>query len=92
MQLGIHVVEFTVPDIPLGIAPELRRVAEAVEAAGIADLSVMDHWFQMEAMAPAEDPMMEGYSTLAFLAAHTSQVRTLFPYTTLFRSDRKSVV
>lgn len=75
MQLGIHVVEFTVPDVPRGIAPELRRVAEAVEAAGIADLSVMDHWFQMEAMAPAEDPMMEGYSTLAFLAAHTSQVR-----------------
>jgi F420-dependent oxidoreductase-like protein len=75
MQLGIHVVEFTVPDIPNGIAPDLRRVAQAVEAAGITDLSVMDHWFQMEAMAPAEDPMMEGYSTLAFLAAHTSQVR-----------------
>jgi F420-dependent oxidoreductase-like protein len=75
MQLGIHVVEFTVPDVPAGIAPELRRVAASVEAAGLADLSVMDHWFQMEAMFPAEDPMMEGYSTLAFLAAHTESVR-----------------
>ena len=75
MQLGIHVVEFTVPDVPAGIAPELRRVAASVEAAGLADLSVMDHWFQMEAMFPADDPMMEGYSTLAFLAAHTESVR-----------------
>jgi F420-dependent oxidoreductase-like protein len=75
MQLGIHVVEFTVPDVPTGIAPELRRVAASVEAAGLADLSVMDHWFQMEAMFPADDPMMEGYSTLAFLAAHTESVR-----------------
>ena len=75
MQLGIHVVEFTVPDVPAGIAPELRRVAASVEAAGLADLSVMDHWFQMDVMAPADDPMMEGYSTLAFLAAHTESVR-----------------
>ena len=75
MQLGIHVVEFTVPDVPAGIAPELRRVAASVEAAGLADLSVMDHWFQMDMMAPADDPMMEGYSTLAFLAAHTESVR-----------------
>ena len=75
MQLGIHVVEFTVPDVPAGIAPELRRVAASVEAAGLADLSVMDHCFQMEAMFPADDPMMEGYSTLAFLAAHTESVR-----------------
>ncbi len=75
MQLGIHVVEFTVPEVPAGIAPELRRVAASVEAAGLADLSVMDHWFQMDVMAPAEDPMMEGYSTLAFLAAHTQSVR-----------------
>jgi F420-dependent oxidoreductase-like protein len=75
MQLGIHIVEFTVPDGAPGIAPELRRVAESVEAAGLADLSVMDHWFQMDAMAPHDDPMMEGYSTLAFLAAHTERVR-----------------
>jgi len=37
-------------------------------------LSVMDHWFQMEMLAPATEPMMEGYTTLGFLAAHTSTI------------------
>jgi F420-dependent oxidoreductase-like protein len=36
---------------------------------------VMDHWFQMEAIFPATDPMLEGYTTLGFLAAHTETVR-----------------
>jgi F420-dependent oxidoreductase-like protein len=75
MDIGIHVFAFTVPDGPPGIAPELRRVAAAAEAAGATDLSVMDHWFQMEAVAPASDPMLEGYSTLAYLAAHTERIR-----------------
>ena len=75
MHLGVHIVEFTVADGPAGIADELRRAGAAAEAVGVTDLSVMDHWFQMEAMSPATDPMLEGYSTLAFLAAHTETVR-----------------
>lgn len=75
MHLGIHVVQFTVPDGPAGIADELRRVAAAAEAAGATDLSFMDHWFQMDWLAPASDPMLEGYSSLAFMAAHTETVR-----------------
>jgi F420-dependent oxidoreductase-like protein len=35
----------------------------------------MDHWFQMEAAAPAEEPMLEAFTTLGFLAAHTSSMR-----------------
>lgn len=75
MQLGIHVIEFTAPDGATGIAPELARVGRAVEAAGVTHLSVMDHYFQMDGFKPATDPMLEGYTTLGFLAAHTSAVR-----------------
>jgi alkanesulfonate monooxygenase SsuD/methylene tetrahydromethanopterin reductase-like flavin-dependent oxidoreductase (luciferase family) len=75
VQLGIHLPTFKVPDGTPGIAPELVRVGEAAEAAGATWLSVMDHYFQMDGMAPAEDPMLEGYTTLGFLAAHTSTVR-----------------
>jgi F420-dependent oxidoreductase-like protein len=75
MQLGIHVCAFTVPDGPAGIADELRRVGAAAEAAGVSDLSFMDHWFQMDMMAPASDPMLEGYSALAYMAAHTETIR-----------------
>jgi len=35
----------------------------------------MDHWFQMEAVWPAEEPMLEGYTTLGFVAAKTERLR-----------------
>jgi F420-dependent oxidoreductase-like protein len=36
---------------------------------------VMDHFFQIEYVGPAEDPMLEGYSTLSYLAGVTERVR-----------------
>jgi F420-dependent oxidoreductase-like protein len=75
MRLGVHVIAFTVPDGTAGIAPELARVGQAVEAAGVSHLSVMDHYFQMEHFNPPSDPMLEGYTTLGYLAAHTSTTR-----------------
>jgi F420-dependent oxidoreductase-like protein len=74
VQLGIHVPNFKVVGGTAGIAPELVHIGEAVEAAGVSWLSVMDHYFQMDRMAPAEDPMLEGYTALGYLAAHTSSV------------------
>lgn len=59
MQLGIHVIDFTVDGGPSAIAPELARVAEAAEGAGATWLSVMDHYFQMDSSAPATDPMQQ---------------------------------
>src|SRR5437764_2547390 len=35
----------------------------------------MDHWFQMDWMAPAEDPMLEGYTALGFVAGRTQRLR-----------------
>jgi F420-dependent oxidoreductase-like protein len=75
VKIGVHQIAFTVPDGAAGIAPELVRLAAAVEDAGVTHLSVMDHYFQMEQMFPATDPMLEGYTTLGFLAAHTKTVR-----------------
>ena len=74
VQLGIHVIAFTVDGGPTAIAPELARVGAAADAAGASWLSVMDHYFQMDQMAPATDPMLEGYAALSYLAAHTSSV------------------
>jgi F420-dependent oxidoreductase-like protein len=75
MHLGIHVWNFDFGQGSPGLAPELARVGEAAEAAGANWLSVMDHYFQMDAMAPADEPMLEGYTTLGYLAAHTSTVQ-----------------
>ena len=72
MELGVHVVNFNVAGGTEAIGAEVARVGEAAEAAGVSELSVMDHYFQIGGVGPAEDPMLEGYTTLAFLAAHTS--------------------
>ena len=74
MQLGVHVVSFDFAGGPASIASTLARVGEVTEAVGVTHLSVMDHWFQMDQMAPAEQPMLEGYTTLGYLAAHTRTV------------------
>jgi F420-dependent oxidoreductase-like protein len=34
----------------------------------------MDHWFQMEQFATAQDPMLEGYTSLGFLAGQTERM------------------
>jgi F420-dependent oxidoreductase-like protein len=76
MQVGIHVVSFNWPDGPEGTGRKLAEIAAASEAAGCASLSVMDHFFQSEGMiGPADDPMLEGYTTLGYLAALTSEIK-----------------
>ncbi|MFF0146359.1 F420-dependent oxidoreductase-like protein [Amycolatopsis sulphurea] len=75
MQLGIHVPVFDIDGGAGAVAPELARVGAAAEEAGMSWLSFMDHYFQIEATGlPAESPMLEGYTTLGFLAAHTSAI------------------
>lgn len=75
MELSLHITNFKWPGWPETIAPTLAATAEAAEEAGIAELTFMDHWFQMDQLAPAEDPMLEGYTSLGFLAARTSTVK-----------------
>jgi F420-dependent oxidoreductase-like protein len=74
MQLGIHFVNFTFPGGPERIGPILSDTAVAADEAGCATFSLMDHWFQMEWRASATDPMLEGYTGLAFLAGRTRQI------------------
>jgi alkanesulfonate monooxygenase SsuD/methylene tetrahydromethanopterin reductase-like flavin-dependent oxidoreductase (luciferase family) len=75
MQLGIHFVRFTWPGGPEAIGPVLGRAGRIADDAGVGHLSLMDHYFQMEALFPADEPMLEGYAGLAFLAAHTTNAR-----------------
>jgi F420-dependent oxidoreductase-like protein len=46
-------------------------VARDADDAGFDSLWVMDHFFQIRGLGPAEDPMLEGWTALGFLAAHT---------------------
>ncbi|MDQ2584929.1 LLM class F420-dependent oxidoreductase [Saccharothrix yanglingensis] len=73
MRLGVHINRFN-QDPPL-LGPGLAAACAAAEEAGVGWLSVMDHYFQMEQNGGAEDAMLECYTTLGFLAAHTSTIR-----------------
>jgi F420-dependent oxidoreductase-like protein len=75
MNVDLHVPRFTWPGGPAAIGPTLTDVARTAEEIGIRTLSVMDHWFQMEQMWPAEEPMLEGYTTLGHVAAKTERLR-----------------
>ncbi|MBO4161102.1 LLM class F420-dependent oxidoreductase [Micromonospora antibiotica] len=74
MRLGLHYWNYSTPTDPAAIAPTLIETATIAEEAGVASFTVMDHYFQMEAMAPAEEPMLEAYTTLGFVAARTSRM------------------
>jgi len=73
MKLGVHLVNFDFPAGAQAIGPTLAQVGAAVDEAGIDNLSVMDHYFQMEMAGGPAQPMLEGYTTLGFLAAHTTR-------------------
>lgn len=75
MHLDIHVPRFTWPGGPEAIGSTFASLARTAEAVGVRTLSVMDHWFQMEMLWPAEEPMLEGYTTLSFAAAKTDRLR-----------------
>jgi F420-dependent oxidoreductase-like protein len=71
MRVGVHNVRFDFPDAPRSIAATLVATARAAEDVGVVGFTLMDHWFQMDQMAPATDPMLEGYTTLGFVAGQT---------------------
>ncbi|AZZ50106.1 TIGR03560 family F420-dependent LLM class oxidoreductase [Rathayibacter rathayi] len=75
MQLGIHFMNFTLPGGSPGIAPILAKTARTAEDIGCAWFTLMDHYFQMEHFATSEDPMLEGYTALGFVAGRTERMR-----------------
>jgi F420-dependent oxidoreductase-like protein len=75
MNLDLHVPRFDWAGGPAGIGPGVARLAQTAEGLGVRTLSFMDHFFQMDGMAPAEDPMLEGYTALGFVVALTQRLR-----------------
>jgi F420-dependent oxidoreductase-like protein len=74
MLLGVHLVSFSPEGGSSSIGPTLAATGRAAEEAGLANLSFMDHYLQLELLGGPREPMLEGYTALGFLAAHTSTV------------------
>ena len=76
MKIGLQIPKFTWPGSPDQLADKLKEIATTAEQAGFASLWVMDHFFQLDPMlGKADEPMLEGYSALSFLAGVTRRVK-----------------
>lgn len=75
MDLALHVTDFTAFRAPSTLAAGLAATARAADQGGFSTLTLMDHWFQMDAVAPAQDPMLDGYTALGYLAGQTERVQ-----------------
>jgi F420-dependent oxidoreductase-like protein len=71
MKLGLHLSDFTWPGGPKRLGADLAAVARSADEAGFDRLSVMDHVWQIGHLGPPEHEMLEAYTTLGYLAAHT---------------------
>jgi alkanesulfonate monooxygenase SsuD/methylene tetrahydromethanopterin reductase-like flavin-dependent oxidoreductase (luciferase family) len=58
VRIGLQVPNFTWPDRMDGIGSKLAEIGKTADEAGFASLWVMDHFFQIEYVGPAEDPML----------------------------------
>ncbi len=71
MKIGLQIPSFTWPGGAPAIGPNLARIVATADEAGIDSLWVMDHFFQIGGVGRPEEPMLEGFTTLGYLAANT---------------------
>jgi F420-dependent oxidoreductase-like protein len=77
MKVGLQIPDFSTPRGPEALAGELATVARTADDAGFEYIAVMDHFFQVPAVGATEREMLEGYTTLGYLAACTSRAALL---------------
>jgi len=75
MRLGLHVVEFEDHGKP--IRTMLKDIAQYADANDFSSISLMDHFFQIGVVGPPEMNMLEGYTSLGYLAALTERITLL---------------
>jgi F420-dependent oxidoreductase-like protein len=73
MELGIHFIDF-LPGDAAQLVPTLLSTATAAEDIGATMFTLADHFFQMETVGRAEDPFLEGYTSLGYLAGRTTNI------------------
>jgi F420-dependent oxidoreductase-like protein len=73
---GFHLPSYTHPDTaPEQLFDRVVEQAQAAEEAGFSLVTVMDHLYQINGIGQVDEPMLEGWLTLAALARETSRVR-----------------
>jgi F420-dependent oxidoreductase-like protein len=75
VKLGLQIPNFTWHGGPPELGPRLAEIVRTADDVGYSSIWVMDHFFQIPPVGPVELDMLEAYTTLGFIAAHTSRAR-----------------
>src|SRR5215211_324137 len=75
MKFGITIPRFVTPGGDAAIAAEFAGVVRDADQGGLDSLWVMDHFFQIPSIGEADEPMLEGYSALAFAAGISERIK-----------------
>ncbi len=75
MKIGLQVPYFTWNGGAAKLGQTFGDIAKRADDLGFASLWVMDHFFQLPMLGPAETDMLEAYTTLGFAAARTSRIK-----------------
>lgn len=77
MKLGLQIPDFTWPGGAAELGATLAKVARTADDAGFEFIGVMDHLFQIRSVGSDAREMLEAYTTLGYLAGHTSRAKLL---------------
>ena len=75
MRVGLQVPQFS-PSTTQTMGRWFAEIAQAADENGFYSMWVMDHFFQLGGwLGEPEAPMVEGYSTLGYLAGNTQKIK-----------------
>ena len=75
MKFGLQIFSFTWPGGTEAIGPALARAVRTADDVGFDSIWVMDHFWQIGGPDSELQPMLEGWTTLGFMAAHSQRAR-----------------
>ena len=85
MKIGLQIPWFNWPGSPMNTGEKLREIAQTADVGGYDTIWVMDHLYQVRAgFGPIDDPMLEGYTTLGYIASATDRIKLGLMVTSAF--------
>ena len=78
MKIGLQIIRFDWPGSPENTGSKLAEIARTADEVGFDSIWLMDHFFQMENeqyKVQPEEPMLDSYTGLSYLAAATKRAR-----------------
>lgn len=75
MHVGLQINRFTWEGQPQTISDTFTKIATTADNAGFYSIWVMDHFFQIGHIGTPEEPMLEAYTSLGYLAGITKKAK-----------------